>query len=856
MKIKLISLLILLTLAFSTNPWGGISVSNADNLDALTLNPAGLAVKRGEQSGFYIPLDQDKPFSSAFSAGRSDGFGYSLNYLDGNSIFNPNSGTIGVAGKIFNNFYMGASWNKNTHGTYLVIDSDGEIVSDKSLWEEIKTNGCVDINYTCLSGTETENTIKIGSIYRPFNFLSFGDNLTFSEELDSIYNYRAGLSFRPFLKHRLTIGSDVILKNGGNNKFTETIMPFISIQPLNGVKLSASTSLNNNDNSFSNININLELNFGHGGVYTTAEDKQIGIGFTTYTQQDETVLNIKKKDHDNYVRMNLKGKFIEEKPKDMGLFSFFAEAPGVQLRKWIDQINELADDDNLDGLIIDLGSVSAGFATRNTIRRTLQAFKNTGKKIIVFSEYGISNSAYFLISMADEIYIPEMTDVGLKGLSVNISFYRGLLDTLSIVPEIFRVNYDGKSYKTAGDSFLNHEMSDEMRENYSELFEDLFTVFVNGISEGRGWDADKTMDIINNGPYIITQNAIDAGLVTGTMYPDEFEDYIKELNNEKNNITKWVDIDRSDNYVHEWAPEEKDKIAVIYAVGGIQSGKSNPGPAGSTIMGDKTIMEAIKSAREDESIKAIVLRINSGGGSALASDHMWSEIIKTTKTDTSNIKPFIASMSDVAASGGYYIACEADSILADEATITGSIGVIGLRFNFSQLKKRIGINQESLMFGENSDFMSSARLINDDEYKRLQASIDDVYTRFKTRVIEGRHNLTDEDDLDAVALGRVFTGKKASELELTLVDKFGGLHEAIEVAKNSASIEGEVEIVEFPRKMKSKNGFSVMLGAKVEKQIGELLPKEIRDDWEYLRSIEGLMDESTLMIFPYKIDIE
>jgi len=235
---------------------------------------------------------------------------------------------------------------------------------------------------------------------------------------------------------------------------------------------------------------------------------------------------------------------------------------------------------------------------------------------------------------------------------------------------------------------------------------------------------------------------------------------------------------------------------------------------------------------------------------------MWSEVLKTTTTDTSNVKPFIASMSDVAASGGYYIACEADSILADEATITGSIGVIGLRLNFSQFKKNIGINQESLLFGENSDFMSSARLINDEEYKRLQASIDDIYTRFKTRVIEGRHNLTDGDDLDDVALGRVFTGKRANELELTLVDKLGGLHEAIEMAKNSAGIEGEVEIVEFPRKMKSKKEFSLMLGAKVNKQIGELLPEEIRSDWEYLRSIEGLMDENTLMIFPYKIDIE
>ena len=845
MKIKLISLLILLTLAFSTNPWGGISVSTADNLDALTLNPAGLAIERGEQSGFYIPLDKDKPFSSAFSAGRSDGFGYSLNYIDGNSIFNPNSGTIGFAGKILKNFYMGASWNK-----YTKWDLD-EIEGEK------------------LSKTWIENTIQIGSIYRPFNFLSFGINLTMPENLVNIQTHRIGLSIRPFLKHHLTIGSDISFnrkehKDGvGDDGDTEgvavyhtrKIMPFISIQPLNGIQLSASTYLDD-DNSFSDVSVNIGFNFGHGGIFTTSTVDQIGIGFTTYAQQNKTILKIEKKDNENYVRMNLKGKFIEEKPKDMGIFSFFGDDPGIQLRNWIDQVNELADDDNLDGLIIDLGSVNAGFSKRNAIRRTLQAFKNTGKKIIVFSEYGISNGAYFLISMADEIYIPEMTDVGLIGMSVNISFYRGLLDSLSIVPEVFRVHYDGKSYKTAGDSFLNHEMSDEMRENYSELFEDLYTVFVNGISEGRGWDKDKTMDIINNGPYMITQNAIDADLVTGTMYPDEFENYIKKLNDEKITITKWENIDRSDNYVHEWAPKQKDKIAVIYAVGGIQSGKSNPGPTGSTIMGDKTIMKAIKTAREDENIKAIVLRIDSGGGSAVASDHMWSEVIKTTKTDTANVKPFIASMSDVAASGGYYIACEADSILADEATITGSIGVIGLRFNFSQLKKRIGINQESLMFGENSDFMSSARLINDDEYKRLQASIDDVYTRFKTRVIEGRHNLTDEDDLDDVALGRVFTGKRASELDLTLVDKLGGLHEAIEVAKNSAGIEGDVDIIEFPREMKYKKEFSLMVGANIEKQIGELLPEEIRSDWEYLRSIEGLMDENTLMIFPYKIDIE
>ena len=634
-------------------------------------------------------------------------------------------------------------------------------------------------------------------------------------------------------------------------------MPFIAIEPLDGFKISVSTVLNDNNSFSDNTSINIGLNFGKGGVFYNTEGENIGLGFTTSSQEATSLLNFKNKNYKNYVRMKFNGKFIEEKPKDMGFFSFLSGKPGIQLRTWVDQINELTVDENIDGLIIDLGrNVSAGFAKRNTIRRTLQNFKNAGKKIIVYSEYGISNGAYFIISMADEIYIPEMTSVDLNGLSANVSFYRGLLDTLSIVPEVFRVNYNGKSYKTAADPLLNKAMSDEMRENYSELFEDLFSIFVDGISEGRSWKKQKTLDVINNGPYLITKDALKAGLISGIMYPSEFENYVNSLNNEKNTILKFEDLLETDQYSNEWKSEKKEKIAVIYAVGGIQSGKSNPGPQGSSIMGDKTIMEAIKSAREDDDIKAIVLRIDSGGGSALASDHMWSEIIKTTKTDTLNHKPFIASMSDVAASGGYYIACEADTILADEATITGSIGVIGLRLNFSQLQKRFGVNQETLKFGENSDFLSSSRLMTEQEYDVMQASINDTYDLFKKRVQSGRKNISASDNLDEVAMGRVFTGKRALDLDLALIDKLGDLNDAIEVAKNSANIKGEVEIVEYPRKKKSDKGFSFEVNTYIEKKITDALPEPLKSDWQYIRSMEGFKNENSLMILPYKIEFE
>jgi protease-4 len=248
----------------------------------------------------------------------------------------------------------------------------------------------------------------------------------------------------------------------------------------------------------------------------------------------------------------------------------------------------------------------------------------------VYADKGISNANYLLVSMADEIYLNEYTGIDLKGLRLKATFLRGLLDTLLIVPEVFRVEHEGKSYKTAADSFLNRKMSDEMRENYGMLGDDLYTLFLNYISEGRVWDVSHTKEIIDDGPYFLPQDAIAAGLADSIMYPDQFNNYIKSLNDEKIEILKWEDIDRSDEYVHEWAPKKKEKIAIIYAVGGIISGKSNPGPSGSSTMGDETIIKAIKSARENDDIKAILLRIDSGGGSALASDQMWREVSKTT----------------------------------------------------------------------------------------------------------------------------------------------------------------------------------------------------------------------------------
>jgi protease-4 len=420
---------------------------------------------------------------------------------------------------------------------------------------------------------------------------------------------------------------------------------------------------------------------------------------------------------------------------------------------------------------------------------------------------------------------------------------------------VFRVEFDGKSYKTAADQILNKKMSPEMEENYGALLDDFYSIFVDGISQGRNWDSIHTEEIIDNGPYFRPQDAITAGLADSIMYPDQFDDYVNSLNDEKVEIIKWKNIDRADDYVHEWAPDKKEKIAIIYAVGGIVSGKSNPGPAGSSIMGDKTIAKAIKSARENKDIKAIVLRIDSGGGSALASDQMWREVLKTTEEDSSNVKPFIASMSDVAASGGYYIACQADTIVAHDATVTGSIGVIGLRLNFSKLMNKWGLTSDLIKRGEFSDFGSGNRLISNEEREKIQASINDVYSKFKDNVIKGRDDFPETGDLDDVAMGRVFTGMRAhNDISIPLVDVKGGLQTAINLAKSAAGLEGkEIEIVEYPHNENNFMKFAAKIGST---NYLNLLPEQLSQELEVLNVIPILLDNEIQMLLPYSFIIK
>ena len=812
--------IIIITISFlpGQDAWGGVSVATPDNLDAITNNPAGLGISRGSQSGIYIP------FGSVFtihSSNRINGFGYDLKYefVDGKlpDTFNPSDGNVGIGFSISHNAFAGIKWNKH-------------------------------------------HFLDFGFLYRPLNFASIGFVSQFNDDLTQHYHSIFGISLRPlsFLKHKLSFGVDVNF----TNENTSDYFPHISLQPLDGINLSARSN-----SDFDDIQITLGFNFGKESVYspTTYNDANEfngGIGFYTSSQKQNSIFNKKTKDSQKFIRMKLSGLFIEENPIippfnfDFNISPFSNKTEkGIQLRTWIEEIDKYTDDPEIDGFIIDIGNVKAGFAKRGEIYSALSRFKEAGKSIIVYADKGISNIDYYLVSMADEIYLNEFTGIDLKGLRIEISFLRGLLDTLLIVPEVFRVEFDGKSYKTAADRFLNKKMSLEMEENYGDLLDDFYSIFVEGISQGRNWDSNHTKEIIDNGPYFRPQDAIAAGLADSIMYPDQFDDYVKSLNDDKIKIVQWKNIDRTDDYVNDWAPEKKEKIAIIYAVGGIVSGKSNPGPSGSSIMGDETISKAIKSARENKDIKAIVLRIDSGGGSALASDQMWREVLKTTEEDSSNVKPFIASMSDVAASGGYYIACQADTIVAHDATVTGSIGVIGLRLNFSKLMNKWGLSSDLIKRGEFSDFGSGSRLISSEEREKIQASINDVYSKFKDNVIKGRDDFPETGILDDVAMGRVFTGMRAhNDISIPLVDVRGGFQTAINLAKSAAGLEGqEVEIVEYPQ---PEDKFSGMVAQFGSSHYSNFLPEILAQELEVLNVIPVLLDNEILMLLPYSFSVK
>lgn len=463
------------------------------------------------------------------------------------------------------------------------------------------------------------------------------------------------------------------------------------------------------------------------------------------------------------------------------LSSIGANTP-LGLNDILNNIRKASQDENIRGIYLELSGLQTGIATVEEIRNALAVFKQSGKFVVAFSDL-YTQGSYYLASVADRIYLNPGGSVNLIGLSAEIMFYKKALEKLDIEPEIIR---HGK-FKSAVEPFMYDQMSPENRDQIRTYMGSIWTHMVEQMADSRDVEADRINQFADSLLLWNNAAAVDLGLIQATLYKDQVLDTLARLVQAE----KSRDLNFITHQKYLRVPESKgkgysrNKIAVIYAEGDIVSGEQSDG-----IIGSAKIARTIREARQDSSVKAIVFRVNSPGGSALASEVIWRELYLARQ-----VKPVIASMGDVAASGGYYIVAPADTIVASPNTITGSIGVFGLLIHAGEfLEDRLGITTDVENTNAHSDFGSVFRPLALPERLALQKMIDETYTTFVNHVSDGRG--LQWNDVDKIAEGRVWSGKNA--LELGLVDTLGGLSTAIEIAASRARLD-HYRIVELPK---------------------------------------------------------
>ncbi len=588
----------------------------------------------------------------------------------------------------------------------------------------------------------------MGLLCRPSNYISFGvvaRNLTRSENTKRNYNLAIGL--RPYTDH-ITFSMDSIATEGNKIKDID-IKWSIELEPVNGMLLKGSYR---RDGSF---------------------DIKVGIGFPklefgSYRYFDENGTN---KGGGLYTR------FSNERYRtifDIGRYVLDVNSEDI------DKVLKAKDDVTIEGIILKPDMGGNGIAHIQEMRDCIAEFKSTGKKVLCYMDMS-SNKSYYLASISNKIIINRAGYLLLNGLRSEVTSYKGTLDKLGIEAELYNIG----NYKTASEMLTNEKMSDYHRESLNSLLDDLNDQMISGIADGLDNTKEKVQELIDKGPYT-AREAEKAGLVDSLVYADQVEEEMKQLIGKKVTVISGKDYGRRKYYSYNW--KANPRIAVIYATGLIVPGET----MFDGIMGSDTICNALKKVREDSLIKAVVIRIDSGGGSVFASDLIWREVVLTKKK-----KPVIVSMGDVAASGGYYIACHADKILAEPGTITGSIGVIAGKINFRGFYDKLGINKEILKRGKNSDIYSLYSNFSDEQKEIIERQTQETYNDFVAKVAEGRN--MSREQVEKIAQGRVWTGRQARENGL--VDELGGLNKAISIAREKANIKKDeaVDIVSLPK---------------------------------------------------------
>ncbi|MBS0264380.1 MAG: signal peptide peptidase SppA [Planctomycetes bacterium] len=557
-----------------------------------------------------------------------------------------------------------------------------------------------------------------------------------------------------------------------------------------------------------------------------------------------------------------------------GSYAEGATAPGLfgELSENLDtalgRIEKAASDDKVDGLILKIHSPTIGWAKMNAFRKSIARVQAKGKKVYAWMADG-SNIDYALASACDDVSMPQPGTLMLVGVRAEVTFYKKLFDMIGVKADMLRVG----EFKSAAETYTRSEMSPEFRQEMEEIVDDRYEQLVETLAKARKLTPEKVKSIIDEAP-LTAQQAQKLGLLDRLAYEDDLEAAIskahagKTLKVVKKYGKKKTDTDFSglagmmkmmEMLMGVEQPKRKSKepkIAVIYASGMITTGKSSADfLSGESSMGSDTMVKAIRDANKDATVKAIVLRVDSPGGSALASDLIWHELELVQK-------PFVVSMGDVAGSGGYYIAMGAKRIFADPGTITGSIGVVGGKLALNGMFGKVGITTDVISRGKNSGILSMTHSFSDTERDSMQRLLNDIYEQFTTKAAKGRK--MEHEKLEKLARGRVYTGRAA--LKIGLVDELGTLDDALAYTKQQIGLaaDAKIELLNLP---KATSPLESLLGpidpnadaraaqAAVRSLLREISP-ELEQNVQALQVLQILSRERSLTVMPFRLVVK
>ena len=794
-----------------------------DDALATWLNPPALGTKKA--SGIvYMHSYNDSTISGDDALGfayKNVAFGMEFMKLREPEISldrqRANKYTLSVGGRLGKNVYLG--------GSYAWLNSD-------------------------ICDLDRGSTWSLGLLWRPHRMVSVG---LLGRDLNSpTYHgnefkplFEASLGYRPIDK-RLTLFTNVLLRDskleirtaGGDLVETQPTSFFnfgVEARPWPGINLLGTYDQDGN------WSIALSLPGGQGAVgtaVTTEKDPQpyqrqtYGVvGLVTSSRWHESVINPIK----NYVEIDMSGSVGEAPPR----FSFFGSSPRYTTRVLVERIDYAARSRDINAILIRMGDVSVSYAAADEIRQALIEFRRTGKKVVVYANTP-ENREYYLATAADYIVLAPNGYVGLNGLKLDVTFVGGTLEKLGVEPHYTRV---GK-YKSATEQIADKAFTEPAKEALNAVLDDFYDKFVEDIAAGRGMSENAVRSIVDKGPYMPV-DALDLGLVDRLAYTDEIPDIMKEVVGRSTYRLRYREFAGREPARPRW--DEPPVIAIVYGEGAILGGSNRDEPVIGDVMGPRTLSGAFRAVREDKNVKAVVFRVDSPGGEMAASDHIRREVELTAK-----VKPVIVSMGGVAGSGGYHIACNGTRILADDATITGSIGVINMWFGTRGLYEKLGLSREIFTRGENADIFPSWREVTEEDMELSRRFTGEFYEKFVKDVADGRGMSVEA--VHGVAQGRIWSGRSA--IDIGLVDRIGGLTEAIRIAKEDAGIPADEEVA-F-KVLPEGLGFWQLLSGEADAAVttGIRLPETAEGVLKEAAYMELFNGEPNMYLMPYRIEVK